>query len=79
MRAPHNLGEGYAAQFDSIFSVVAAEFNEALYPFFLEGIAFNAAYNLPDGIHPSAQGVAAIVRSILPAVEKLIVEVSAAD
>ena len=32
-----------------------------LYPFFLEGVATDAALNQPDGMHPTAAGVARIV------------------
>ena len=38
------------------------------YPFFLDGVAGVAQLNQPDGIHPTAAGVAEIVRRILPAV-----------
>jgi acyl-CoA thioesterase-1 len=79
MQAPRNFGDTYTREFDSIFPDVAAEYDVSLYPFFLEGIALDSAYNLPDGIHPSAGGVAAIVESILPAVEELIAEVGAGD
>jgi acyl-CoA thioesterase-1 len=40
-----------------------------LYPFFLDGIAGDASLNLPDGLHPTARGVAIIVERILPSVE----------
>jgi acyl-CoA thioesterase-1 len=72
MRAPPNLGSDYAAAFDSIFPDIAAEYGVALYPFFLEGVALDAVMSQPDGIHPTAAGVATIVESILPEVEKLI-------
>ena len=47
------------------------------YPFFLDGVATNAALNQDDGMHPTAEGVALIVESILPRVEALIARVQA--
>ena len=49
-----------------------------LYPFFLEGIAEQAAFNLSDGIHPNRAGVAKIVEGILAAVEAALDQISAA-
>lgn len=72
MRAPPNLGPDYAARFDSIFPELAAAHGVLFYPFFLEGVAAQAALNQPDGIHPTAAGVDVIVRGILPKVEELI-------
>jgi len=43
-----------------------------LYPFFLDGIAEEAGFNLSDGIHPNRAGVAKIVEGILPAVEAVL-------
>jgi acyl-CoA thioesterase-1 len=43
-----------------------------LYPFFLEGVAGNRTLNLPDGVHPTAQGIERIVQNIMPAVETFI-------
>jgi hypothetical protein len=34
-----------------------------LYPFFLDGVAATAVLNLPDGMHPNAEGVDVIVRA----------------
>ncbi len=74
MRAPPNLGDQYAAEFDVIFSKLAATENVLLYPFFLDGVAADASLNQADGIHPSAEGVARIVENILPSVETLIAQ-----
>ncbi len=72
MRAPPNLGATYAAAFDAIFPDLAKTHGAALYPFFLDGVAAEPKLNLPDGMHPTADGVAVIVERILPAVEALI-------
>jgi acyl-CoA thioesterase-1 len=72
MRAPRNLGEEYARAFDAIYPELAAKHGVALYPFLLEGIATERALNQPDGLHPTAAGIAAIVTRILPKVEELV-------
>jgi acyl-CoA thioesterase-1 len=72
MMAAPNLGQDYAARFNSIYPDLAQKYGLVLYPFFLEGVAGNRALNLPDGIHPTAQGVERIVQNILPAVEVFI-------
>ncbi len=72
MRAPANFGADYAAAFRAVYERLAARHRVAFYPFFLEGVAMEAALNQPDGIHPNAAGVAEIVRRILPHVVALI-------
>jgi len=72
MYAPRNLGPDYAKRFDAIYTDLAEKHGLVLYPFFLEGIAGDRALNLPDGLHPTAEGVNVIVRSILPTVERFI-------
>lgn len=61
MRAPPNLGPDYVAEFDGIYPALAQEYGTALVPFFLE-----ATYDKPnliqqDRIHPTAEGVEALV------------------
>ncbi|MGF1456622.1 MAG: arylesterase [Alphaproteobacteria bacterium] len=72
MLAPRNLGPDYAAEFDALYPRLAAEFGVVFYPFFLEGVAREAALNQPDGIHPNRAGVERIVDRILPFVEQVI-------
>ena len=78
MYAPRNLGAGYTAAFDPIFADVAKAHGALLYPFFLEGVAMRADRTLPDGLHPNAAGVDAIVAGILPSVRALIERARAA-
>lgn len=66
MMAPPNLGREYAAEFNRIFPEVAKKHNVVLYPFFLDGVAANPAFNQSDGIHPNAKGVSVIVERMLP-------------
>jgi len=72
MLAPPNMGDEYAGQFNAIYPELAGAHDIALYPFFLDGVAGNLSLNQPDGIHPTASGIAVIVEKILPQVEALI-------
>jgi len=75
MLAPPNLGGAYGKEFNALFPRIAAAHGAALYPFFLDGVAAEAALNQADGMHPNAKGVRVIVARILPAVEQLIGQV----
>ena len=72
MRAAPNLGADYDRAFDAIYPAVAKASGATLYPFFLDGVAGDAKLNQPDGMHPTAAGVAVIVERILPSVEDLL-------
>lgn len=72
MRAAPNLGREYAERFDAIYPALAKRHGVLLYPFFLDGVAAQPSLNLPDGIHPNAKGIAAIVERLTPYVEKLV-------
>nr|WP_230530572.1 arylesterase [Microvirga roseola] len=76
MYASRNLGPEYTAKFDSIYPDIAQKHDLVLYPFFLEGVVGNPALNLPDGIHPTAEGVEKIVERILPTVETFLARIS---
>ena len=76
MVAPPNYGSDYAARFNAIYPDLAKSFGVPLYPFFLEGVAADAKLNQADGLHPTAEGVDAIVRNILPAVEAFLGAIS---
>jgi acyl-CoA thioesterase-1 len=77
MKAAPNLGAEYGNAFDSIYPDLSAKHGVLLYPFFLDGVAANAALIQSDGLHPNAAGVDAIVRRILPKIEELIARVRA--
>jgi acyl-CoA thioesterase-1 len=72
MKAPNNWGPDYVKKFDPIYTDLAAKYQVALYPFFLEGVALDPAFTQSDGEHPTATGVAEIVKRILPDAEALI-------
>ena len=68
MLPPPNLGRAYFDAFAGAYSDLAAERGVPLYPFFLDGVVFATGLMQPDGIHPNEEGVAEIVRRILPTV-----------
>jgi acyl-CoA thioesterase I len=77
MRAPPNMGADYVRAFDAVFPALAAAHDVVFDPFFLDGVAADRALNQPDGLHPTAGGVEAIVRRILPKAEELVARVKA--
>lgn len=72
MRAAPNLGTDYVASFEGIYPDLAGKYGVPLYPFFLDGVAADLGRLQPDGVHPNAAGVDAMVAAILPKVEQLI-------
>lgn len=77
MRAAPNFGNDFAGAFEAIYRELAAKYDVLLYPFFLDGVAADAAFNQRDGLHPTAAGVDVIVAGILPKVEELLARVEA--
>jgi acyl-CoA thioesterase I len=70
--APRNWGDAYVKAFDGMFAELAQTHGAALYPFFLDGVALKPNLNLPDGLHPTPQGIAVVVERIMPMVLALI-------
>jgi acyl-CoA thioesterase-1 len=56
MMVPPNMGADYTSEFVKIFPELAKNNNAKLIPFLLDGVAGNPDLNLPDGIHPNAEG-----------------------
>jgi acyl-CoA thioesterase-1 len=75
MLAPPNLGREYGQRYKQSFEKVAKETGVLFYPFFLEEVAAVPDLNQADGLHPTPEGVAVVVKNILPSVEKLIGQV----
>lgn len=70
MQMPTNMGPDYADAFARIFPEIAQANDVELIPFLLEDVGGVEELNLPDGIHPTAEGhriVAATVwRTLAP-------------
>jgi acyl-CoA thioesterase-1 len=56
MQMPTNMGPEYVKEFRQIFPDLAAANKISLIPFLLEGVGGRAELNLPDRIHPTAEG-----------------------
>jgi acyl-CoA thioesterase-1 len=56
MEIPPSMGGQYAGQFRTIFRELATENDLHLIPFLLEGVGGIRQLNLPDGVHPTAEG-----------------------
>ena len=64
MLVPPNMGVSYSQRFREIFPELASEKDVTLVPFLLEGVGGIKGLNLPDGIHPNAQGQKIICKNI---------------
>ena len=75
MEAPRNWGKDYDDRFRAMYVELAERFGTGFYPFFLKDVATVPKLNLTDGMHPTPDGVAVIVRNMLPTVENLIARI----
>lgn len=72
MLAPRNMGPDYTEEFDSLYGRVAEKHGVFYYPFFLDGVALDPNLMQRDGTHANKDGVAEIVRRMMPLVLELI-------
>ena len=82
MTAPGNYGPEYKADFDAIYTELAAEYGVLLMPDFFDGFraaggdmtdpASFAQWMQADGIHPNPAGVALIAKALAPRVADLL-------
>ena len=64
MKIPPNYGPEYSAAFAQAFEDLAQKNEVPLIPFLLEGVGGNPDLNLPDRIHPNAQGHRKICQTV---------------
>lgn len=64
MMAPPNMGNDYTTKFGGIFPKLAKEFDAALIPFLLDGVAGMESLNQKDGIHPNKEGTALVAKNV---------------
>ena len=72
MMVPPNMGEKYGGQFIKIYPELAEENNSRLIPFLLEGVGGDPSLNLPDGIHPNAEGHKIVAQNVLKIVKPML-------
>ncbi|HEX2168619.1 MAG TPA: arylesterase, partial [Longimicrobiales bacterium] len=72
MEAPPNLGAGYVTRFRDVYADLAREYDAALVPFLLEGVAAEPSLNLEDGIHPNIAGHRILARNVWAELEPVL-------
>lgn len=68
LQAPPNYGSTWQRQFDAIYPELAREYGAKLVPFVTEKVFLDPKLVQPDRIHPTEQGVAALVEATEDAV-----------
>jgi acyl-CoA thioesterase-1 len=61
---PPNYGPRYADSFAAMYPDLAREFDVALIPFLLQGVALEQRYMQADGMHPNAAGQPVLLETV---------------
>ncbi len=69
---PPNYGAEYTARFSAVYTSLVDEFEVALVPFILDGIALEPSLMQADGIHPTAAAQPRILDNVWPALQPLL-------
>jgi len=72
MEAPPNFGPAYTAEFRQAFRDLSRLPGVVYMPFYLDGVAGIPELNLPDGIHPNAEGSRIIERALWGVLEPML-------
>ncbi len=72
MKVPPNMGRDYGDRFEATFRDLAAKNQAALIPFVLDGVGGVRELNLPDGIHPTAEGHEIVAKNVWKVLEPLL-------
>jgi len=72
MTLPRNYGAAYVRDFERIFRELARQRGAVLIPFFLEGVAMNAALMQEDMLHPNAAGCRKVAELVFRHLEPLL-------
>lgn len=72
MQVPPNLGARYTEAFGALFPELAQANDAALIPFLLDGVAGDPSLNLPDGIHPTAEGYEIVAENVWETLEPVL-------
>ncbi|MBD3898149.1 arylesterase [Halomonas sp. ML-15] len=67
---PPNYGQAYRDAFTGIYHGLAEEYDVALVPFLLEGVALEEGLMQSDGIHPTADAQPIILDNVWPKLER---------
>jgi acyl-CoA thioesterase-1 len=74
IEVPPNLGSEYTNEFRSLYPNLAEENDLQLIPFILEDVGGIPELNLPDGIHPTAEGHRIIAENLWKTLKPVIKE-----
>ena len=72
MEAPPNFGRPYLVAFHQVYPTLARQYQVALVPFLLQGVAGERALNQPDGIHPTAEGARIVADNVWAALKPIV-------
>jgi acyl-CoA thioesterase I len=72
MQMPTNMGPEYTREFAAMYSDLAQKLPITLIPFLLEGVGGVPQLNLPDGIHPTAEGHKIVAETVWRALQPLL-------
>jgi len=72
MRMPNNMGEQFTREFEQVFTGLARENDASLIPFLLAGVGGDPKLNLPDLIHPNAEGHRIVARNVWQVLEPVL-------
>lgn len=75
MQVPPNLGIDYTREFAAIFPELAEGNETALIPFLLRGVGGIPELNLPDGIHPTAEGHKIVAENVWRVLKPILQEI----
>jgi acyl-CoA thioesterase-1 len=76
MQLPNYATDDYVSGFGKMFSDLAAKNGAALVPYLLQNVAGNPSLNLPDGIHPNAEGQKVLAETVWHVLEPVAREIA---
>jgi len=74
VRIPPNYGKRYTTMFEGVYKDLAKTNSIKLLPFFMEKVAMNKNYMMPDGIHPNVSAQVIIRDEMKEVIESLIAD-----
>ena len=77
MQLPNYGADDYVSAFGKMFSELATRNRATLVPYLLDGVAGDPSLNLPDGIHPNANGQRILTDNVWRVLESIAHETAA--
>lgn len=76
LRMPPNMGPDYMESFQKLYPDLAKKNDAALVPFLLEGVGGKPSLNMPDQIHPTAEGHKILADNVWKVLQPVLEEVA---